>query len=654
MKRKVVALMLAGMMISGSGTMGHTVYAAESQDTVTEDTASTQSQDTVNKSESVYVTAKANGTAKEIKVKETLKNPGTSESLEDYSELQNIRNTDGEETYGDDGDGNLVWENQGKDISYEGETDKKLPVSVKVRYYLNGKEKKAKEMAGVFGKVKIRFEYTNQATEEIDTDGEKKSVAVPFTALSAVMLPSDTFSNVEVSNGKVMDQDGQSIVLGLAFPGLSDSLGLKDYEPTEDIDLPDYVEITADAKNFSLDFTATILSSGLLSDLEDDDLKDADDLTESMEKLTDASSKLVDGTDELASGLSQMQSYLGEYTSGMDALNSGVQGLNTALGTLDTNGSKLTEGATQIKNGLGTLSGALGKVQIPSGTAQISEEAANVGQNAESTLQKLEGLKASVQSAEDMVTGIDTASINEQIRTEAANLAKSQLDTTLSSMVEKQEITEEQKAQIISQYQPDMASLDISGYVQNIKDQLSNIQGVLTATNPDGLMASLNQLNASVTALKVYTDQLSAVSGNVAYLKEALTQLNGAVAKLSAGSENLTSGIEAYASGVSQIYNGAQTLGAGTQKLAAAGSQLNTGMSALATGGNTLAEAMKEFDKEGIQKLGNLAGDDLKQVIQNVKDAKKADEAYQSFGGIKEGQKGEVKFIIETKEIKKK
>jgi len=168
MKRKVVALMLAGMMISGSGTMGHTVYAAESQDTVTEDTASTQSQDTVNKSESVYVTAKANGTAKEIKVKETLKNPGTSESLEDYSELQNIRNTDSDETYVDAGDGNLVWENQGKDISYEGETDKKLPVSVKVRYYLNGKEKKAKEMAGVSGKVKIRFEYTNQATEETE------------------------------------------------------------------------------------------------------------------------------------------------------------------------------------------------------------------------------------------------------------------------------------------------------------------------------------------------------------------------------------------------------------------------------------------------------------------------------------------------------
>lgn len=93
MKRKVVALMLAGMMISGSGTIGHTVYAAESQDAATEEQTNDQSQDTINKSESVYVTAKANGTAKEIKVKETLKNLGTSESLEDYSELQNIRST---------------------------------------------------------------------------------------------------------------------------------------------------------------------------------------------------------------------------------------------------------------------------------------------------------------------------------------------------------------------------------------------------------------------------------------------------------------------------------------------------------------------------------------------------------------------------------
>ena len=273
----------------------------------------------------------------------------------------------------------------------------------------------------------------------------------------ALMLPSDTFSNVEVSNGKVMDQDGQSIVLGLAFPGLADSLGLKDYEPTEDIELPDYVEVTADAKDFSLDFTATILSSGLFSEIDTDDRTDADDLTDNMDKLTDASSKLVDGTDELASGLSQMQTYMGEYTSGVEALNSGAKALGTALGTLDSNGSKLKEGSVQIKNGLGTLSGALGKVQIPDGSGQVSE---------------------------------------------------------------------------------------------------------------------------------------------------------------------------------------------------AAGGQLNTGMKALASGGNTLAEAMKEFDKEGIQKLGDLAGDDLENVLHNVKAVKKADESYQSFGGIKDGQKGEVKFIIETKEIK--
>lgn len=426
--------MLAGMMVSGAGYAGTTVYADANSD-----------QNKVNKTESVYVTAKANGDVKKIKVKETLKNPGSNAEVEDYSKLTNIRNTDGEETYTETGDGNLVWQNKGEDISYEGKSSEKLPVSVRVRYFLDGKEMKAKDMAGVSGKVKIRFEYVNKTQQKVETDGKEEMVKVPFTALSALLLPSDTFSNVEVSNGKVMDQDGQSIVLGLAFPGLADSLGLKDYEPTEDIDLPDYVEVTADAKDFSLDFTATILSSGLFSELDTDNLNDADDLTDSMDKLTDASSKLVDGTDELASSLSQMQSYMGEYISGVDALNSGAKTLDAALGTLDSNGTKLKEGAVQIKNGLGTLSGALGKVQIPDGTGPVSEAAGEVGKNAEDTLKKLAELRSNVEAARKSVEAINTESVNEQIRKEATSLAKSQLETTLNDMVTGGTITEEQK-----------------------------------------------------------------------------------------------------------------------------------------------------------------------------------------------------------------
>ena len=188
---------------------------------------------------------------------------------------------------------------------------------------------------------------------------------------------------------------------------------------------------------------------------------------------------------------------------------------------------------------------------------------------------------------------------------------------TLNDMVTGGKITEEQKQQILSSYNPDMVKLDISGYIQNVQKQLTDIQGVLIATDAEGLHTSLEQLNTGVTALKAYTSQLASLSGNMAYLKGALAQLNTAVAKLSVGSESLASGMEAYTSG-----------------------------------GNTLAEAMKKFDKEGIQKLGDLAGDDLENVLHNVKAVKKADESYQSFGGIKDGQKGEVKFIIETKEIK--
>ena len=135
MKRKVVALMLVGVMVSSAGYAGTTVYADTNSD-----------QNKVNKTESVYVTAKANGSVKKIKVKETLKNPGGNADIEDYSKLSNIRNTDGEETYTEKGDGSLVWQNKGEDINYEGETSEKLQVSVKARYYLDGKEMKEKDI----------------------------------------------------------------------------------------------------------------------------------------------------------------------------------------------------------------------------------------------------------------------------------------------------------------------------------------------------------------------------------------------------------------------------------------------------------------------------------------------------------------------------
>ena len=108
--------------------------------------------------------------------------------------------------------------------------------------YLDGKEIKPEDLAGKSGKVKIRFDYTNNESRTVNIDGKDLGVKVPFLAASVLMLPGDKFKNVKVSGGKVMADQDQSIVIGTAFPGLADSLELKDYEATKDIDLVLIVE----------------------------------------------------------------------------------------------------------------------------------------------------------------------------------------------------------------------------------------------------------------------------------------------------------------------------------------------------------------------------------------------------------------------------
>ena len=251
------------------------------------------------KDESVYVKADAAGTPTEKTVEVVLKKIEGSDPIEDRSNLREIKNTEGNEEYTTAGEGRYLWQNNGEDIHYKGKSDEALPVNVRITYYLEGQEVSAEKIAGKTGKVKIRFDYEN-------------STDVPFMVLSAVMLPADVFSDVEVTNGRLMDLGDQKAVIGFAFPGLMDTLKLVDYEPTEEIELPEYVEIEARAEDFALDFTASVVSTGLFEDLEDKDLEDLDKLPDDMDELTDASTEIRDAAQELADGGSEFGDYLSQ------------------------------------------------------------------------------------------------------------------------------------------------------------------------------------------------------------------------------------------------------------------------------------------------------------------------------------------------------
>ncbi len=364
-----------------AGTSAESVSGTDSED-IYENQDSSAEKD---KTETVYIKSDAEGNTKEITVETVLKHPSDGSDIQDQSNLKDIRNTKGDEEYTKGSDGNLIWENHGEDISYKGTSDQEPPVRVKVSYYLDGEQISPKELAGKSGQVKIRFDYENTSTETVTVKNKAYQVQTPFLVISALALPSDTFSNIQVENGKLMQMDDQNMVIGYAIPGLADSLQLSGYEVTEDIDIPEYVEVTADAKDFELEFTASIITPGLLEELDTDDLKDADDFADGMDDLKDGVDDLDKGVGELYDGLKEFDDYLDEYTSGVTALRDAMNQVRDGTVQLAANNKGLNDGAAALQSGLEQLNAGL-KEDSGEGESESSQEALA------SILEKLNGL----------------------------------------------------------------------------------------------------------------------------------------------------------------------------------------------------------------------------------------------------------------------
>lgn len=306
---------------------------------------------TTEKEETVYVKADTDGSTDKVIVSNWLKNPDGKSQLIDDADLTDIENVKGDESFTQNGN-QLTWEAGGKDIYYQGETARELPVEVKVTYYLDGREISGEDLAGKSGKVKIRFDYVNKSK-----DGE---VYTPFTMVTGVILPTEHFSNVQAENGKVISDGSKNIVVGMGFPGLADSLKLSDSELTEDVELPDHFEITADAQDFALSMTATVAATGDLEQFGFDEADSWDDLKDSIEELKDASSELVDGSGELADGVKTLQDACVTLVDGMTTVDEKMGELSDGITTLDSKKGELINGLNTLSKGINTLNSKKG------------------------------------------------------------------------------------------------------------------------------------------------------------------------------------------------------------------------------------------------------------------------------------------------------
>ena len=407
---KAFAILMSAMMAVG---IAMPVSAAEKKETK------------VDKSETVYVNANADGSVDKITVSDWLKNHGSSDTLEDFSNLTNIKNVKGDETFTQNADGSIVWDSKGNDIYYQGETNEELPVTMKVSYYLDGEKMDPKDMAGKSGEVKIRFDYYNNSNETVKVKGKKYNIKTPFTMVTGMILSSDVFSNIEVKNGKVISDGDKSVVVGLAFPGLKSSLNLASYDKLEDVDIPDYVEVTAKADKFELALTATAATTGTLKNIDTGDLKDVDDLKENMDKLTDATDKLIDGSEALSDGMGTLSSSAGEYTKGVSTANAGVKQLVAGLNTLNSKSGQLKSGVESLNEGLKALK--KGTKALNSGISSYTKGVSSLDVGLQSAAGGTDKLEQGASALSKGITGY-TAGANDL----AAGIAK--LNSKVSGM----------------------------------------------------------------------------------------------------------------------------------------------------------------------------------------------------------------------------
>ncbi|RGY82016.1 hypothetical protein [Dorea sp. AM58-8] len=652
MKNKLSKRVMAGSMAAvlaavGAGTYGFeqksmsevkaeeedTETLKEAAETVLGDTT-TESNGETYKDESVYVNADASGKVKKTTVTEWLKNTEKG-SVDDETVLEDVENVKGNEKYKEGSDDSIVWESKGKDIYYQGTTDEELPVNMSITYKLDGKEISPKDLAGKSGKLEMTINYENKSKQNVDVDGQQTEMYTPFTLATAMMLPTDEYTNVTIDNGKIVSDGDKNIVVGVAFPGLSEDLGLD--SSNLDVDIPSSVTITADVTDVSVGATYTMASANLLDSIGLDDVDSFDDLDDSINKLEDATNQLVDGSKELAEGTNTLNGKSGELISGVDKLADGVTAYTDGVAGVADGANAINSNMALVKNGVSAAVEGTGK--LATGVSGVQS-----------------GLNT-------VASGINTA---------IDNLNKS--GENIKGLANQTALTDKEKQQIVSNVS---AGLDQAGLSKEQKDAVdtaiaSAVNAASDETNKkvayaaneysEGMSGAASQLSAASSALTTVdpANPTATVAGGVAAVSAGIDELQTKLGTGTADQPGLTTGVEALASGVSQLADGANelnqkssTLKSGMSTLKNGGEQLVSGVGVLASGADTLASGIAEYKSEAIDKLADAFGGDIGKVTSRINAMKELSEDYKSYAGIKDGMNGSTKFIIETEAVSK-
>ncbi len=574
------------------------------------------------KDETVYSKIDANGKAYNTIVSDHITNENQEKMINDISDLLNIKNVNGDEELTQNGN-SLVWNADGSDIYYQGESQKDLPIECNIKYELDGKEITAQELAGKSGKVKITIEYKNKDAHTVNINGRNETLYTPFVVVCGTILDNEHHRNIEITNGKVIDDGSKTTVLGISLPGMQESLAIS----KDKLEIPSTIEITMDSTDFELSNVVTYVTPKIIEENDMDIFNKLDDVYGQVNMLQNSSKQLEDGANTLKAGVDTYAEKSQEFNNAMNQIAQGT-------GTINSNYNKIDEGINTLNAGSTNLTN--GAEQLNSGINQLSSSVSNLPQGIEALYQGSINLDAGING---IAGGVNTLKDNLSATT-----------TTSITELTKNNVVLQKTIEALGEEQPEL--------VATLKAQRAENEQIIKALTPtEETNAKMQALNNGLNAVTAGSQSLKENLGN---LNSAVGQLPEAINKITAGSNSLEKGTKTLQAGASNLNSGSKALKNGinsldtnTQKLAIANNQLTEGTTTISDGVTTLTEGITKFNKEGIDKICNYINRDVKNVINRLEKLQELSQEYNSFTMLNNGEKGNVKFIMVMDSVKK-
>ena len=569
------------------------------------------------KSETVYAVMNGDGSIKSTTVSEHLYSASGLANITDKTTLTDIQNTESDAEFTQNGE-ELVWNTNDTDVYYKGNTDKALPIDVKVTYALDGQEAALEDIIGKSGHLTVTVNLKNNETDTVNVNGKDRTIVTPLITAVGVILGGDA-ANVTAEHGMIESAAKSSVAAFVTLPGVKDSLSglLPDEVDSIEDYLQDTVTVEADVEDFTCPqvMVACATSTAALGTDNVFDLSSINDLTDGINQLNDAMSQLMDGASQLVDGTSQLAGGVLALLDGANTLNNGAAALDDGLGqltngldTLSANNAALNAGAQQVADGV-----------LASANKTLKEGGLI---DEDMTWSNYEAVIDNILTMNDKTLAAGRRKIVRTVWEQAPSFKDSQLDLALYLSATKTNHDLEAALKLMQNFDASM----LTGALEMV-------------TNADAK-------NTAKAELK-YQVENSQDMADVRALKTSLSQIQFFVSSVN----QYTAGVQTAADGAHSAKDGSAQLAAGTKTLYDGVNTLNTGAGQLNDGAGRLNDGLNQFNEEGISKLTGALDQDqlhgLKTVLDEMTDRLND---YTSFAGAPDDAESSVKFVYKTAE----